>query len=216
MNSEILRLGKVRAAGRRPWLISAGSGSTAATSPSGSWNPPTLTTPARRDSALAVQRAAGPGDEEGGTGLRVIRLERLTAQFSPLTVSTPDHRPISAEIDTLATRVSDPGVELVQARGRIRTPHDSLIFEITRGALPHSRFTGAGAITWPDGPILFDFALQMSEVDLATCASRRIFPPCTDAPTSRPSRSRRPGRPTTCRICIWRTIPLASMAGWSP
>jgi hypothetical protein len=134
------------------------------------WNPPdSLTTQARRDSALAAERAK-PGRviEEGRDGLqRVIRLERLTVQFSPLTVSTPDHRPISAEIDTLATRVSDPGVELVQARGRIRTPHDSLIFEITRGALPHSRFTGAGAITWPDGPILFDFALQMSEVDLA-------------------------------------------------
>ena len=132
------------------------------------WHAPSWVAPRLWDSVLTAQRAL-PGKMivEGPEGLEEVRrFDSLDLGLSPLTISTPDHRPLSMEIDTLGVRVSDPGVRLEQAAGRARIHGDSLVFEITRGALPDSRFQGAGAVTWPDGPMLFDFAMRFSQVDL--------------------------------------------------
>ena len=132
------------------------------------WHPPDFLRPSQHDSALAAQRAfpgrvivAGP---EGLDELR--RFDSLDLGLSRLRISTPDHRPLTMEIDTLGVRVSDPGVRVEQVRGQARIHGDSLVFAITRGALPDSRFKGAGAVTWPNGPLLFDFAMQFSQLDL--------------------------------------------------
>lgn len=132
------------------------------------WNPPPGATPRQRDSALAFDRAF-PGREvvEGAEGLeQVRRFDSLTLGLDRLTISTPSRDPLSMIIDTLGVRVSDPGVRVVQAHGRARINGDSLVFEVTRGALPNSAFQGAGAVTWPDGPLLFDFGMRFSRLDL--------------------------------------------------
>ena len=132
------------------------------------WNPPAGAGPRQRDSALAAERAL-PGRVIvlGTEGLeQVRRFDSLTLGFNRLTVSTPARDPLSMIIDTLGVRVSDPGVRLEQAHGQARLHGDSLVFEITRGALPGSRFQGAGAVTWPKGPLLFDFDMRFSELDL--------------------------------------------------
>jgi len=132
------------------------------------WNPPGWVAPRLHDSVLAAQRAL-PGKVivPGPEGLEEVRrFDSLDLGLSRLTISTPDHRPLSMDIDTLGVRVSDPGVRVEQARGKARIHGDSLVFEITRGALPNSRFQGAGAVTWPDGPMLFDFGMRMSQLDL--------------------------------------------------
>jgi hypothetical protein len=132
------------------------------------WNPPGWVAPRLGDSVLAAQRALpGKAIVAGPEGLEEVRrFDSLALGLSRLTISTPDHRPLSMEIDTLGVRVSDPGVRVEQARGRARIHGDSLVFEITRGALPNSRFTGAGAVTWPEGPLLFDFGMRLSQLDL--------------------------------------------------
>jgi len=133
------------------------------------WNPPPGATPRERDSALSAERAR-PGRviADGPEGLEQVRhFDSLTLRLARLTISTPNRDPLSMLIDSLGVRVSDPGVRITQLRGRARLHGDSLVFDVTRGGLPRSRFEGAGAVTWPEGPPLFDFSLRFSEVDLA-------------------------------------------------
>ena len=166
---EVLHLGEGTGGGRPPLIefhdLAIRGGTLTLRLP---WNPPAGATPRQRDSALAAERAL-PGRVivEGPEGLeQVRRFDSLALGFSRLTVSTPNRDPLSMLIDTLGVRVSDPGVRLQQAKGQARIHGDSLVFEISRGALDRSRFQGAGAVTWPDGPMLFDFGMRFSELDL--------------------------------------------------
>ncbi|HXG44694.1 MAG TPA: translocation/assembly module TamB domain-containing protein [Gemmatimonadales bacterium] len=134
------------------------------------WNPPdTATTPAQVAAALAADRAR-PGRVvlETPDGLRrVVTLSALDARVSRLTVSHPDGSPLTFEVDSLATRVSDPAVTVVDLGARGWTRGDSLAFTLHRAALPNSRFTGGGVVTWPRGPVLYDFTLEAPRLDLA-------------------------------------------------
>jgi translocation and assembly module TamB len=133
------------------------------------WKPgSSARTAAQRDSALAAERAK-PGRviEEGPDGLRrVILLSELDARFARLRISTPDHQPFTVDIDSLATHVSDPAVALRDAVGRVRIRGDSAVFSLSRGALPDTRFSGGGAVTWPHDTTLFDFQVTASHVNL--------------------------------------------------
>ncbi len=133
------------------------------------WNPSSsLRTAEQRDSALEAERGK-PGRviEEGTDGLRrVILLSDLNARFARLRIATPDRRPFTVDIDSLATRVSDPAVTLRDAAGRVRIRGDSAIFSLSRGALPDTRFSGGGAVTWPHDTTLYDFQVTSSHVNL--------------------------------------------------
>jgi translocation and assembly module TamB len=133
------------------------------------WNPDrSLRTQAQRDSALEVERAK-PGRviEEGGDGLRrVILLSDLNARFARLRIATPDRKPFTVDIDSLATRVSDPAVTVRDAVGRLRLHGDSAIISLSRGALPDTRFSGGGAVTWPHDTTLYDFQMTSPHVNL--------------------------------------------------
>jgi hypothetical protein len=133
------------------------------------WNPDrALRTDAQRDSALAAERAK-PGRviEQTPDGLkRVVLFSDLTARFDRMRIATPDRQPFTLDIDSLATRVSDPAVTLRDAVGRLRLRGDSLVFSLSRGALPNSRFSGGGAVTWPRDTTLFDLQLIAPQLDL--------------------------------------------------
>jgi hypothetical protein len=133
------------------------------------WNPDrSLRSQAQRDSALAAERAK-PGRviEEGSDGLRrVIMLSDLNARFAELRITTPDRKPFTADIDSLATHVSDPAVTLTDAVGRVRLHGDSAIFNLSRASLPDTRFSGGGAVTWPHDTTLFDFQMTSPSVNL--------------------------------------------------
>jgi hypothetical protein len=166
---EVLHLGEGTGTGRPPLIelrnVLIRGGTLTLRLP---WNPPSWVRAGARDSALAADRAA-PGRVvvEGPEGLeQVRRFDSLALGLSRLTISTPDHDPLSMLIDTLGVRVSDPGVRVEQVRGRARIHGDSLVFEVSRGALPHSEFKGAGAVTFPSGPLLLDFGFQFSALDL--------------------------------------------------
>ena len=134
------------------------------------WNPPrTVVTEIGVDSALRAERAK-PGRliEDTPEGRRrVILLSDLATRISRLRIATPDRKPFTIDLDSLATRVNDPGVTLRNAVGRIRIRGDSAVFSLSRGALPDSRFSGGGAITWPRDTILFDFQVIADQVNLA-------------------------------------------------
>ncbi|HEY8105969.1 MAG TPA: hypothetical protein VIE46_07655, partial [Gemmatimonadales bacterium] len=93
------------------------------------WSPPPqLKTQAERDSVLAVERSK-PGRviESGPEGLRrVIEFSPITTTMARMRISTPDHRPFLVDLDTLATRVSDPQIVVRDAAGRVRLRGDSV------------------------------------------------------------------------------------------
>jgi hypothetical protein len=134
------------------------------------WSPPdSVHTPAGIEAALAADRAR-PGRFIAATpdGLKkVIRFVPLTVHFPKLRISTPAHDPFAFEIDTLATRVSDPAVTVTHLVAHGLTGGDSLLFTVAHAALPDTRMQGGGKVTWPHGPVLFDFAFNAAAVDLA-------------------------------------------------
>ncbi len=134
------------------------------------WSPSaTLTTERQRDSSLAAERAK-PGRviEASAEGLRrLIEFERIAARFDRMRISTPERDPFMIDIDSLATGISDPQVELRDAAGRFRIGRDSLVFSLAHGALPNTRFAGGGAVTWPRDTILYDFQVVAPRASLA-------------------------------------------------
>jgi hypothetical protein len=167
---EVLGIGKGSKGGPSPLVVfhnvHMASGTLRIALP---WNPPkSLTTEASVDSALRAERAK-PGRliEDSPEGLRrVILLSDLATRVSRLRIATPDRQPFTIDLDSLATRVNDPAVTLRHAVGRVRIRGDSAVFSLSRGALPDTRFSGGGAITWPRDTILFDFQVIASRVNL--------------------------------------------------
>ncbi|HEX6106005.1 MAG TPA: translocation/assembly module TamB domain-containing protein [Gemmatimonadales bacterium] len=167
---EVLGLGKGKGGGPSPLVdfynVRLNNGVLRIALP---WNPDrSLRTQEQRDSALAAQRAQ-PGRiiEESPEGLRrVILLSDLTARISRLRITTPDRQPFTVDLDSLATRVNDPAVTLRDAVGRVRLRGDSAVFSLAEGALPDTRFSGGGAVTWPDDTTLYDFQVIAPQVNL--------------------------------------------------
>ncbi|MGH7531796.1 MAG: translocation/assembly module TamB domain-containing protein, partial [Gemmatimonadales bacterium] len=133
------------------------------------WSPPdSMRTRDRAREALLVDRAR-PGRviEAGPEGLtRRIRFDHLTARFPLLRLGTPDHRPVQFVVDSLTTRISDPAVTVVALNGTVEVEGTTLSFRLSRARLLHSSFAGQGKVFWPDGPPMFDFALDGSALDL--------------------------------------------------
>jgi translocation and assembly module TamB len=167
---EVLQLGKGAPGGKSPLVdfhnVRMNGGTLRIALP---WNPDrALVTQAQKDSALQAERAKpGRTIEESPEGLRrVILLSDLTTRLARLRIATPDRLPFTIDLDSLATRISDPAVAVRDAAGRIVLRGDSAIFSLSRGALPHTRFSGGGAVTWPRDTILYDFQVISPEVSL--------------------------------------------------
>jgi translocation and assembly module TamB len=167
---EVFRIGKGKPGGRSPLVefhnVRVNHGSLRIALP---WNPDrSLKTEEARDSAFRAERAK-PGRviEESYEGRRrVIVLADLTTRMNRLRIVTPDHLPFTVDLDSLATRVNDPAVTLRHAVGRLRLRGDSAVVSLSQGALPDSRFSGGGAVTWPHDTILFDFQMNATRVNL--------------------------------------------------
>jgi autotransporter translocation and assembly factor TamB len=167
---EVLRLGKGAPGGRSPLVdfhnVRLSGGSLRIALP---WNPDrSLTTQAAKDSALEAERLK-PGRiiEDSPEGLRrVIVLSDLNTRLARLRIATPDRLPFTIDLDSLATRINDPAVTLRDAAGRVVLRGDSAVFSLSRGALPDTRFTGGGAVTWPNDTVLYDFQVISPHVNL--------------------------------------------------
>ena len=167
---EVLGIGKGSKGGKSPLVefhnVRMNEGTLSISLP---WNPPkSARTETAVDSSLQAERAK-PGRliQESHEGLRrVIILADLATRVSRLQIASPDRKPFTIDLDSLATRVNDPGVTLTDAVGRVRIRGDSAVFSLSRGALPDTRFSGGGAVTWPRDTILFDFQVIAPRVNL--------------------------------------------------
>ncbi|MBA3319212.1 MAG: hypothetical protein H0T50_14130, partial [Gemmatimonadales bacterium] len=167
---EVLRLGKGAPGGKSPLVdfhnVRLNGGELRIALP---WNPDRrLRTQAAKDSALRAERAKpGRTIEQSPEGFRrVILLSGLTTRLARLRIATPDRKPFTIDLDSLATRINDPAVTLRDAAGRVVLRGDSAIFSLSRGALPDTRFSGGGAVTWPRDTILYDFQVISPQVNL--------------------------------------------------
>ena len=148
---EVLQLGKGAPGGKSPLVdfhnVRMNGGTLRIALP---WNPDrALVTQAQKDSALQAERGK-PGRviEESPEGLRrIIVLSDLTTRLARLRIATPDRLPFTIDLDSLATRISDPAVNVHDAAGRIVLRGDSAVFSLSRGGLPDTRFSGGGAVT---------------------------------------------------------------------
>ena len=137
------------------------------------WNPDgRLTTDTQRDSALAAERARPGRTIEAGAlptdSLMLVRVvSRLHGRFPSMRISSPDRRPFSTTIDSLAAAVSDPGLTIRDLKGEVTQGGDSLLFRLNRAALPATVVSGSGRLDWPADTVLYQFALSATAVDLA-------------------------------------------------
>lgn len=172
MNYEaVLGLGQGTGGGRPPLVefrqVEIRNGSVTILVP---WTPPdSARTPAQVVRAIAAEQAK-PGREivVGPDGWRrAIRIQGFTTRMARARVSSPGRGPVTIDLDSLAARVSDPGVTVRDATGHITIAGDSILFTLSRGALPGTTFRGTGKISWPRDTLLYDFDLNLPTLDLA-------------------------------------------------
>src|SRR5437763_619781 len=117
--------------------------------------------PAPGDSSVEIANDAPNGR------LRVRRFEHLDARLSALQVSSPRERGIRIDVSRLAVTSSDPGVRLVDVAGRLRVVGDSMDVQLARVRLPASALRDArGTVRWPHGTLLFDLRLRADSATL--------------------------------------------------
>jgi hypothetical protein len=168
---EILRLGEGSGGGGAPPLIEFRNirirrGHVQLRLP---WNPPDTAETAGMVAAALAEDRARPGRVVLATpdGLRrVVELDALNARLPLLRVSSPDDAPLTFDLDSLSTRISDPAIQVVDLAAHAWTRGDSLAFTAHRLSLPNSRLSGGGVLTWPRGPVLYDFIADASHLDL--------------------------------------------------
>jgi hypothetical protein len=134
------------------------------------WNPDGRLRTARQvDSALAFERSKpGRRIESGPEGLELVRtLLAVEADIPRALISSPDDQPVTLDIRHLAARISDPGMEVRDLRGRVRTKNDSLLFELEHAELPGTTGSGAGRLDWPRDTIMYHFSFDAPRLALA-------------------------------------------------
>jgi translocation-and-assembly-module (TAM) inner membrane subunit TamB-like protein len=133
------------------------------------WDPPdSMRTPRAAAAALKAERAH-PGRliEPGPEGYRkAVRFDRFGGHFDLLQVSSPSREPLAARFDSLAVRVSDPGLDLRNAAGEVELDDGRLTLALTDGALPATDFSGAGTVVLRGPAPKFDLRVAAPRVAL--------------------------------------------------
>jgi autotransporter translocation and assembly factor TamB len=124
--------------------------------------------PAPSDSAAEIENAGTDGRR------RVRRFEHVNALVRTLSISSPTEKGIRIDVDSLATRISDPNVVVRHLSGRAIIAGDSLTANFPVVGLPGTRATLKGVFRWPHGPILYDLAVR---ADSATLSDIRFIVP---------------------------------------
>ncbi|HEU4570026.1 MAG TPA: translocation/assembly module TamB domain-containing protein [Gemmatimonadales bacterium] len=137
------------------------------------WSPPdSARTPRAARAALAAERAR-PGRviEPGPEGYRrQVTFAGLAGRFRSLRLSTPDRAPIRARVDSLAVRVSDPGLDLRDLRGTLELRGDTLHATLARAALPATEASGGGTVGLGHGGPRWDVTFDAPRVALRDLA----------------------------------------------
>ncbi|HET7790071.1 MAG TPA: translocation/assembly module TamB domain-containing protein [Gemmatimonadales bacterium] len=113
------------------------------------------------DSALEIDTYGHEGRH------RVRRFEHLNLRLAALRVSSPTDPGVRADVASLALQLDDPRVAISDLAGRIATAGDSLTLDLGLVALPHSRFSLKGRLSWPRDTVLYDLSIRADSATLA-------------------------------------------------
>lgn len=128
---------------------------------------PTTARPPEQPMSRHGAPPAQPETVSSADGLvRVYRAAEVSAQLDRIRVSTPARDPILVRFSAFAAHLSDPAVQVVDARGEISTQGDSLRFDLEHAHLPDTRVRGRGMVRWPEDTVRYDFALDADTVAL--------------------------------------------------
>jgi hypothetical protein len=126
------------------------------------------------DLVLRLQALESPNDSlleidafESDGRRRIRRFEDINGHIDAFRISAPGQRGMRVDLGTLATRISDPPVEITDARGRVAIDGDSLELDLPVVALPASRLSLRGRLAWPRGPLLYNLDVGADSVTLA-------------------------------------------------
>ncbi|MGH7615278.1 MAG: translocation/assembly module TamB domain-containing protein [Gemmatimonadales bacterium] len=126
------------------------------------------------DLVLRLQSSETPGDSlleidafESDGRRRIRRFEDINGHIDAFRISAPGQRGLRVDLGTLAVRISDPPVELTDARGRVSIDGDSLEADLPVVGLPASRLSLRGRLAWPRGPLLYNLDIGADSVTLA-------------------------------------------------
>lgn len=121
------------------------------------------------DGRLRLETPTGPGGvginevAEGSEGsLRVRRIEDVSARLPYLRLSSPSpgENAILIQVGDLTARISDPGIAVGGARGRVILWSDSLLLALDRLRVRESRGALRGVVAWKDGDLAFDLVVS--------------------------------------------------------
>ena len=105
-------------------------------------------------------------DSIAGFPMRVRRFENIQGMISYLRLSSPEptENAILVEINSLTVGISDPRIEIESLVGVVEVGGDSLRLDLEEFNLPNTRATVQGAVTWTNGPALFDLDIIAEQV----------------------------------------------------
>jgi len=98
---------------------------------------------------------------------RIRRFTHLSARLHAIRISAPGQSGIRVDVGSLATRVSDPPIDLRDGNGRVTIDGDSLEADLPQVRLPGSRFSLRGRLAWPRDTLLYDLRIGADTVTLA-------------------------------------------------
>lgn len=126
------------------------------------------------DLILRLQSPPSPADSLheidafGADGRRRIRrFTHLSGRFHAVRISAPGQRGIRVDVASLATRVSDPPIDLRDGNGHVTIDGDSLDADLPLVRLPGSKFSLRGRLAWPRDTLLYDLRIGADTVTLA-------------------------------------------------
>jgi autotransporter translocation and assembly factor TamB len=104
--------------------------------------------------------------EAEGSGLRERRIEDLKARLLYVRLSSPllRERPFRFDIAALSAKVSDPAIDLKDARGRVDILGDSLSLDLAPARLANTSARVRGSLRWPADTLLFNLNVAASRV----------------------------------------------------
>jgi len=113
------------------------------------------------DTAVEIQ-SGGPNGR-----VRVRRFEHLNTRLAALQISSPREPGIRIDVSRLAVESSDPDLRLVDVAGRLHVIGDSVEVDLSRVRFPGSALSRVrGKVRWPHDTLLYDLAARADSATL--------------------------------------------------
>lgn len=126
------------------------------------WAPHPMFTGVARDSVIAVRDSLHDLERDAaGIWFERRRIQLARAVAHDVIMVDVQRRPASLALDSLVGSLSDPPVQIRQARGRVAWTSDSLQLDLADVQLPNSHGRARGVVAWNQpGPVHFDVLID--------------------------------------------------------